>query len=103
MPVRRAKAPLDFRRRKAREDVEKTGPDRARAVLADVFVGNARQPRVVSHPLRDPTGARARAACLTHPLTRALPRPVPRSLAWPRHSHSPAKNLSFNSGAVFSS
>ena len=72
MPVGGGEAPLDIGRRKCGKGIEKPAPGRAgRAVLADIFVGNAGQPRIVARPLRDPALARTGLAFLTAAL--ALP------------------------------
>ena len=55
MPVGGGKAPLDIGRRQRGKGVEEPAPDRAgRAVRADIFVGNAGQPRIIARPLRHP-------------------------------------------------
>src|SRR5207237_10078447 len=65
MAVGGGKAALDIGRRKCGEGIEKTAPRRAgRAVLTDIFVGNAGQPRIVARPLRDPALARTGPAFL---------------------------------------
>ena len=69
MPVGGAEAALDLGGREGGKGVEEAGPDRPRAVLADIFVGNARQTGIVAHPLRHPAMRRAglgrRTAVLT--------------------------------------
>ena len=66
MPVGGGEAALDIGRRKRGKGIEETAPRRAgRAVLADIFVGNAGQPRIVARPLRDPALARTGLAFLT--------------------------------------
>ena len=73
MPVGGGEAALDIGRRKCGEGIEKPAPRRARcAVLTDIFVGNAGQPRIVARPLRDPALARSGPAFLTAALTAAL-------------------------------
>src|SRR6185503_6582262 len=73
MPVRGGKAALDIGRRKCGEGIEETAPRRAGgAILTDIFVGNAGQPRIVARPLRDPALARTGLDFLITALTAAL-------------------------------
>ena len=71
MPVGGGETTLDIGRRQRCEGIEKPAPCRAgRAVLADIFVGNAGQPRIVAGPLRDPALARTGLAFLIAALAR---------------------------------
>jgi hypothetical protein len=66
MPVGGCEPPLDVGGRKGRKGVEEPGPDRPRrAVGADIFIGNARQARIIARPLRHPALARTGPAFLT--------------------------------------
>ena len=65
MPVGGGETSLDIGWRQCGKGIEETAPRRAgRAVLTDIFVGNAGQPRIVARPLRDPALARTGLAFL---------------------------------------
>src|SRR6266702_2125404 len=71
MTVGGGESPLDIDGRKGCKGVEEPGPDRARrAALADIFVGNSGQPRVIARPLRHPALARTGLVFLTAGLPR---------------------------------
>ncbi len=71
MPVGGSKSPLDIGRRQPCEGIEEPGPGRTRgAVLADIFIGNSGQPRIVARPLRHPALARTGLVFLTIALSR---------------------------------
>src|ERR1700676_323567 len=66
MPVGGGESPFDIGRRQRRKGIEKPGPDRTRrAALADIFIGNSGQPRIVPRPLRYPALARTGLVSLT--------------------------------------
>jgi len=66
MPVGGRESAVDIGRRQRRKGIEEPGPGRAgRAVLADIFIGNSGQPRVVARPLRHPALARTGLVFLT--------------------------------------
>src|SRR5207237_2211400 len=69
VPVGGAETALDIGRRERTKGLEEAGPDRARPVLADIFVGDARQAGVIAHPLRHPA-RRPGLACWSRPLAR---------------------------------
>ncbi len=65
MPVGGGETALDIGWRQCGEGIEETAPRRpGRAVLTDIFVGNAGQPRIVARPLRNPALARTGLAFL---------------------------------------
>src|SRR6201995_1970290 len=69
MPVGGGKAAFDVGGREVGKGIKKAGPDRPRAVLADIFGGDARQTGVGANPLGPPAmrgaGLGNRAASLT--------------------------------------
>ena len=71
MPVGGGEAAFDIGGRKGGKGLEEAAPGRTRrAVLADIFVGNAGQPRIIARPLRDPALARTGLALLIAALAR---------------------------------
>ena len=74
VPIGGAETALDVGGRERAEGLEEAAPDRARPVLADILVGNARQAGVVAHPLRHPAlPGRALFPAASWPVVSAIP------------------------------
>src|SRR5438128_1614802 len=73
MAIGGGEAAFDIGRRQPGKGIEEARPDRPRrAVLCNIFIGNAGQPDIVASPLRHPALAGTGPALLTAALTASL-------------------------------